>query len=178
MLTPRFLGRAIASLIRDPTEASAHSGGLNGSTQHLLILPDEEVCVWPRKPALRVRLAASLAKAIPSVLARVKSRADLARHPVGVAHALGRLAQANPGLRVPGAFDGFEVAVRAILGQQVTVAAARTLAGRFTSAFGTPRLRRRSRRCKRPSQQQRRLRYCHRRALRGSACAPLVPAAS
>ncbi|MGH7622821.1 MAG: DNA-3-methyladenine glycosylase family protein, partial [Gemmatimonadaceae bacterium] len=42
----------------------------------------------------------------------------------------------NPGLRVPGAFDGFELAVRAILGQQVTVKAATTLAGRFANAFG------------------------------------------
>jgi AraC family transcriptional regulator of adaptative response / DNA-3-methyladenine glycosylase II len=41
-------------------------------------------------------------------------------------------------LRVPGAFDGFEVAVRAILGQQVSVAAARTVAGRFAAAFGEP----------------------------------------
>jgi AraC family transcriptional regulator of adaptative response / DNA-3-methyladenine glycosylase II len=39
-------------------------------------------------------------------------------------------------VRVPGAFDGFEVAIRAILGQQVSVAAARTLAGRFAAAFG------------------------------------------
>ncbi|MGV3722051.1 MAG: DNA-3-methyladenine glycosylase family protein, partial [Actinomycetota bacterium] len=42
----------------------------------------------------------------------------------------------NPGLRVPGAFDGFELAVRAILGQQITVKAATTLAGRFCDAFG------------------------------------------
>jgi AraC family transcriptional regulator of adaptative response / DNA-3-methyladenine glycosylase II len=48
------------------------------------------------------------------------------------------LAKRHPGLRVPGAFDGFEVAVRAILGQQVTVAAARTVAGRFATAFGDP----------------------------------------
>jgi AraC family transcriptional regulator of adaptative response / DNA-3-methyladenine glycosylase II len=39
---------------------------------------------------------------------------------------------------VPGAFDGFEVAVRAILGQQVSVAGARTVAGRFVAAFGEP----------------------------------------
>ncbi len=44
----------------------------------------------------------------------------------------------NPGLRVPGAFDGFELAVRAVLGQQVTVKGARTLAGRFARAFGEP----------------------------------------
>src|SRR5690606_17382541 len=40
------------------------------------------------------------------------------------------------GLRVPGAIDGFELAVRAVLGQQVTVAAARTLAGRLVARFG------------------------------------------
>ena len=43
-----------------------------------------------------------------------------------------------PGLRVPGAFDGFELAVRAILGQRVSVAAATTLAGRLAGAFGEP----------------------------------------
>jgi len=43
-----------------------------------------------------------------------------------------------PGLRVPGAFDGFELAVRAILGQRVSVAAATTLAGRLAARFGEP----------------------------------------
>jgi AraC family transcriptional regulator of adaptative response / DNA-3-methyladenine glycosylase II len=43
----------------------------------------------------------------------------------------------NPGLRVPGAFDGFELAVRAILGQQVTVKGASTLAGRVVETLGT-----------------------------------------
>lgn len=42
------------------------------------------------------------------------------------------------GMRVPGAWDGFEISVRAVLGQQVSVAAARTLASRFAAAFGTP----------------------------------------
>jgi AraC family transcriptional regulator of adaptative response / DNA-3-methyladenine glycosylase II len=42
----------------------------------------------------------------------------------------------NPGLRVPGAFDGFEMATRAILGQQITVKAATTLAGRLAAAYG------------------------------------------
>ena len=42
----------------------------------------------------------------------------------------------NAGLRVPGAFDGFELAMRAILGQQVTVKAATTLAGRVAEGFG------------------------------------------
>jgi AraC family transcriptional regulator of adaptative response / DNA-3-methyladenine glycosylase II len=63
---------------------------------------------------------------------------DLSCHPAEVAQALGALARRHLGLRVPGAFDGFEVAVRAILGQQVTIAAARTVAGRFAATFGEP----------------------------------------
>lgn len=90
------------------------------------------------KPVLRVAVSASLARALPSVLARVKALMDLACHPAEVAQALGALASPRPGLRVPGAFDGFELAVRAILGQQVSVAAARTIAGRFAAAFGDP----------------------------------------
>jgi AraC family transcriptional regulator of adaptative response / DNA-3-methyladenine glycosylase II len=50
--------------------------------------------------------------------------------------ALGPLVRERPGLRVPGAADGFELAVRAIVGQQVTVAAARTILGRLVSEFG------------------------------------------
>jgi AraC family transcriptional regulator, regulatory protein of adaptative response / DNA-3-methyladenine glycosylase II len=46
--------------------------------------------------------------------------------------------EAIPGLRVPGCWDGFELAVRAILGQQVSVKAASTLAGRLVRVFGTP----------------------------------------
>jgi AraC family transcriptional regulator, regulatory protein of adaptative response / DNA-3-methyladenine glycosylase II len=51
--------------------------------------------------------------------------------------ALAPLVQARPGLRVPGTCDGFELAVRAVLGQQVSVAAARTFAGRLAARFGT-----------------------------------------
>ena len=61
---------------------------------------------------------------------------DLSCDPAEIATALGTLAQSRPGLRLPGAVDGFELAVRAILGQQITVRAARTLAGRFASRFG------------------------------------------
>jgi len=97
-----------------------------------------EVSPSLKKPALRVAVSASLAKALPPVLSRVKALMDLACSPLEVAAALGALAARHPGLRVPGAFDGFELAVRAILGQQVTVAAARTVAGRFAAAFGEP----------------------------------------
>ena len=97
-----------------------------------------EVAPSARKPALTVTVAASLAKAAPVVLGRVKALMDLSCHPAEVSGALGKVAAKHPGVRVPGAFDGFEVAVRAILGQQVSVAAARTLAGRFAAAFGAP----------------------------------------
>jgi AraC family transcriptional regulator of adaptative response / DNA-3-methyladenine glycosylase II len=50
---------------------------------------------------------------------------------------LAPLVTRRPGLRVPGAYDGFELAVRAVLGQQVSVAAASTLAGRLAARFGT-----------------------------------------
>jgi len=92
-----------------------------------------------RKPrALSVTASASLAGALPAVLSRVKHLFDLACHPDEIASALGALGAAHPGLRLPGAFDGFEIAVRAILGQQVTVKAASTIAGRFARAFGEP----------------------------------------
>ncbi len=97
-----------------------------------------EVAQSPRKSALRVTASASLAAAVPALLARVKTFLDLAARPDEIAAALGPLARAHPGLRLPGAMDGFEVTVRAILGQQVTVAAAATLAGRFAAAFGEP----------------------------------------
>jgi AraC family transcriptional regulator of adaptative response / DNA-3-methyladenine glycosylase II len=51
---------------------------------------------------------------------------------------LAPLVAARPGLRVPGAWDGFELAVRAIFGQQITVPAATKLLGRLVQAFGDP----------------------------------------
>ncbi len=98
------------------------------------------IAVTPsRKPrALAVTASASLAGVLPAVLARAKHLFDLACHPDDIAACLGPLAEAHPGLRLPGAFDGFEIAVRAILGQQVTVKAAAVIAGRFVAKFGAP----------------------------------------
>ncbi len=85
---------------------------------------------------LHVEVSAPLLPALLPVLDRVKRLFDLAADPHGIAAHLGALAAARPGLRVPGAMDGFELAVRAILGQQVSVRAATTLAARFVAAFG------------------------------------------
>ena len=92
----------------------------------------------PKRPTLQVSISPGLAKAVPAVLARVKRLFDLGCDPHRVAAQLGRLAAAHPGLRVPGTFDGFEMSVRGILGQQVTVKAATTLSGRIATAFGLP----------------------------------------
>ena len=91
-----------------------------------------------RRSALHVTVSASLAAVLPAVLSRAKHLFDLACRPDEIAAVLGPLAAARPGLRLPGAVDGFEVAVRAILGQQVTVRAAATIAARFVGAFGEP----------------------------------------
>src|SRR5262249_35905386 len=61
---------------------------------------------------------------------------DLACEPEIVAAVLGKLAAAHPGLRVPGTFDGFELALRAVIGQQISVRAARTMLGRVVREFG------------------------------------------
>jgi len=96
-----------------------------------------DVAPVPRRAALRVTISASLAAVLPAVLGRVKHLFDVSCHPEAVAAVLGPLA-ANPGLRLPGCIDGFEVAVRAILGQQVTVRAATTIAARLAEHFGEP----------------------------------------
>ncbi len=96
----------------------------------------------PRKHCLRVTFSHSLAPVLPALLGRLRQLFDLAARPDLVAEHLARderlrpSVEAYPGLRVPGAFEGFEMAVRAILGQQITVKAATTLAGRFAEAFG------------------------------------------
>ena len=82
--------------------------------------------------------------ALPQIIARVRRVFDLAADPdtIGVHLALdpvlAPLVAARPGLRVPGAWDGFELAVRAILGQQTSVPAATGLLGRLVQAFGDP----------------------------------------
>lgn len=86
--------------------------------------------------ALEVTLSSSLAPKFLQVLARLKRLFDLQARPELIEQQLGALATNHPGLRVPGACDSFEVAIRAILGQQVSVKAASVLAGRLAKKFG------------------------------------------
>jgi AraC family transcriptional regulator of adaptative response / DNA-3-methyladenine glycosylase II len=80
---------------------------------------------------------------LPSIIARVRRVFHLAADPDQIgAHlsqdpSLAPLVAVRPGLRVPGAWDGFELAIRAICGQQITVAAATKLLGRLVQAHGT-----------------------------------------
>jgi AraC family transcriptional regulator of adaptative response / DNA-3-methyladenine glycosylase II len=81
---------------------------------------------------------------LAAAVERVRRLLDADCDPVAIADAfagdplLGPIVRRTPGLRVPGHVDGDELAVRAVLGQQVTVAAARTTAGRLTEQYGEP----------------------------------------
>ena len=86
--------------------------------------------------ALRVEVSPSLTNVAPGLLSHLRRQFDLDADPITIADALGALAAARPGLRIPGGFDPFELTVRAILGQQISVRAATTVAGRFAAAFG------------------------------------------
>lgn len=93
---------------------------------------------------LQVEISAGLIPALAGLIPRLRRLFDLDAHPQLIAAQLQRdarlasLLRSTPGLRVPGAMDGFELALRAVLGQQVTVKAATTLFGRFALAFGDP----------------------------------------
>lgn len=101
-----------------------------------------EVVPVTGRDALAATIRFASVRALPAIVERIRRVFDLAAD-VGTITAqlaedprLRSLVAARPGLRVPGAWDGFELAVRAILGQQITVAAARRLAGRLVAAYG------------------------------------------
>lgn len=93
---------------------------------------------------VQLRVIADQLADLSALVARVRALADLDADMEPVTDVLRRdpllqpLVEARPGLRVPGTTDGFELAVRAVLGQQVTVTGARTLAGRLVAALGKP----------------------------------------
>ena len=82
--------------------------------------------------------------ALPAILARVRRVFDLSADPAAIAGhlsadpALAARLALRPGLRVPGCWDAFELAVRAILGQQISVSAATALASRIATQYGRP----------------------------------------
>lgn len=104
------------------------------------------LAVTPLEPLARVRVSvpATLAAQRPALAARIRAQFDLDAVPALIDKYLAddpnlkSRIETTPGLRVPGAFDPFELAIRAILGQQVSVAGATTLAGRLAARFGDP----------------------------------------
>lgn len=96
-----------------------------------------------KKNALKVTVSETLLPVLPEVLARVRHLFDLYCDPYAVYEALSSMNELKPdlcvlGTRLPGCFNAFETAVRALLGQQITVKAASTLAARIVSTYGKP----------------------------------------
>jgi len=98
---------------------------------------------WPDgQHALRLQLHCPQPAQLLGVVTKLRRMFDLDANPQAIAETfrqdaiLGPLIARRPGLRLPGGWDGFEIAVRAILGQQISVAAARTLASRIVQRWG------------------------------------------
>ncbi|HME05836.1 MAG TPA: AlkA N-terminal domain-containing protein [Bryobacteraceae bacterium] len=103
-----------------------------------------EVMLNPRETALCATIHFPHVSALSAIAGRLRRIFDLSADPVAIGShlsadlRLAALVAARPGLRVPGAWDGFELAVRAMLGQQITVGAATKLAGKLVAAHGEP----------------------------------------
>ena len=101
-----------------------------------------EVTDVPERASLRVTVRFPALKCLPRIIARVRRMFDLGADPVAISAALARdpalapLVEARPGVRVPGAWDGLEIAIRAVLGQQISVRAATSLAGSLVASLG------------------------------------------
>lgn len=101
------------------------------------VRPDEE-----HDRAL-VTLSSSLFEVIPQVIERIRHQFDLDADPLAIAEGLAAFEERFPnkllvGTRLPGCFDAFEMCTRAVLGQQISVKGASTLAGRVAKAYGQP----------------------------------------
>jgi AraC family transcriptional regulator of adaptative response / DNA-3-methyladenine glycosylase II len=103
-----------------------------------------EVANLPLRQSLRVAIRFPNVSSLPAIVTRVRRLFDLGADIETIdAHLshdprLARLVAQRPGLRAPGGWDGFELAVRAILGQQISVSAARRLAGQLVALHGHP----------------------------------------
>jgi AraC family transcriptional regulator of adaptative response / DNA-3-methyladenine glycosylase II len=125
--------RAIAGIEEVSARTYARSIQFGRSQGTVLVEPTDGA-------ALRVTIRFPELSALPKIIARLRRVFDLAADTDAIAAhlaqdpALAPLVKARPGLRVPGAWDGFELAVRAVLGQQITVPGAVRLAGLLVAA--------------------------------------------
>jgi AraC family transcriptional regulator of adaptative response / DNA-3-methyladenine glycosylase II len=119
-----------------------YGSGIVTIAAHNLDGPTPEPSRYDRPGTLRCELRLQDVRDFATAVSRVRRLLDLDADPVAVRSALqddpllGRSVETNPGLRVPGAVDGSEIAVRAVLGQQISVPGARTLGGRLASLHG------------------------------------------
>jgi AraC family transcriptional regulator of adaptative response / DNA-3-methyladenine glycosylase II len=134
-----FSARAVAGVEAVEGERYVRTIELDGARGTFAVSPSPT-----KEHALSLTLRFPAVSALPAVVSRVRSMFDLDADVRLIHAALGRdplLAgpiAARPGLRVPGAWDPFELGIRAILGQQITVSAARDIAGKLVSAHGQP----------------------------------------
>jgi AraC family transcriptional regulator of adaptative response / DNA-3-methyladenine glycosylase II len=134
-----FLGaRAIPGIEVVDDRCYRRSISLNGRNGYFEVFLDES------DPALVARVEFARAHDLFLVIERIRRMFDLNADWEAIAETLGTdpllaaLVETNPGIRLPGSWNGFELAVRAILGQQITVKGATALAGRLVRAFGQP----------------------------------------
>ncbi len=121
---------------------------VEGETYHRTVLLDGamgtvEIAHQSQARSLAATIRFPNVRALPAIVARIRRAFDLGADVVAIGSHLARdrmltsLIAARPGLRTPGGWDGFELAARAVLGQQVTVAAARRLAGELAHICGS-----------------------------------------
>ena len=133
-----FAGRAIAGVESVTGSCYRRTIELHGAPGWI------EVSPLAADSALLLRVCAPAGTDLLRLVERVRRIFDLDADPLAIGEALagrgllGPQSEVPPGLRIPGAWDVFELGVRAILGQQVTVRAASTLAARLVRAFGKP----------------------------------------
>jgi AraC family transcriptional regulator of adaptative response / DNA-3-methyladenine glycosylase II len=129
--------RAIPGIERVANGSYSRTIELDGLQGTLSIRPGEG-------NALRAGIRFPKVSTLPVIIARLRRVFDLAADPLPIAAhlatdpVLAPMVARRPGLRLPGAWDGFELAIRAVLGQQISVPAAVRLAGRLVSAHGGP----------------------------------------
>ncbi len=103
-----------------------------------------EIEYLPKERYLLLRIPHTLSRHLREIIGRITRLFDLQATPLPIAGHLAKdrrlspLIDAYPGLRLPGAWEPFEIAVRAVVGQQISVAAATTLCGRLAAAYGRP----------------------------------------
>ena len=140
-----FDGRWLLGLLASKSVPGVES--YDGTTfRRALLLPHGEATVdlLPGDDHVLATLRLEDPRDVVPAVARCRRLLDLDADSAAVDEALGRdpllapLVAALPGIRVPGAVDGFEMAVKAVIGQQVSVAGARTVAGRLVTAYGKP----------------------------------------